>query len=314
MASTFPNRFLDSLTIGGVPITSTNPGEVFFVNSSSVLPNKGIGGSDGNKGTYLQPFKSVAYAITQCKAGRGDIILCMPGHTETIGAAAAINFSTQTGVAVVGLGTGSLRPTFNFTTTASTITMSAANCVFKNCLFTGGITAVVSMIVISAADCVLDSCETRDVTGIMTVGVLTTAAANRLRILDHIHKGSTGTGTTAAIAIVGGDEIEITARKISGCFSVAAINVLTTATTNLFVHDVQRFRSYNNASDIFLKDTITASTGQVGPNINLALNQNSADITEAITGATFRVVDPVYVVNADNEKAILINWTASTDT
>lgn len=313
MTSNFPNRFLDNVTIAGVPLTSTNPGKVVFVNNSGVLPAKGVTGSDGNKGNYLHPYATVNYAISQCKAGRGDIVLCMPGHSENISTAGGITFGTNTGVAVIGLGTGSLRATFNFTATAGTVTMTAASCAIKNCLFTGGITAVVSPIVVSASDCVIESCELRDVTGVMTAGILTTAAANRLRILDHVHKGSTSTGTTAAIAIVGGDEIEITARKISGCFSVAAIDVRTTATTNLFVHDVQAFRSRNNASDVFVKDTVTASTGQIGPNLNLSLNQNTANITEAITGATFRVIDPVYVVNADNEKALLINWTASAD-
>ena len=80
----------------------------------------------------------------------------------------------------------------------------------------------------------------------------------------------------------------------------------------MFVHDVGRFYT-RNAADIFLIDTITASTGQIGPNLNLRLTDNAANITEAITGATFVVMDPVYVCNLAGEKAMLINWTASTD-
>lgn len=298
--------FPAGVTIGNVPILNLYPGKVFWVSSTA--------GSDNNRGTFTRPFATLANALTFTTAGKGDIILIKPGHTETVATAGAITFGTKTSVAVIGLGTGSLRPTFNFTTTASTITMTAASCTLKNVLLTGGITGVVSPIVVSASDCTIESVELRDVTGVMTAGILTTAAADRLRILDHVHKGSSSTGTTAAIAIVGGTEIEITARKIIGCFSAAAIDVRTTATTNLFVHDVGAFRSLNNSSDIFVKDTITASTGQIGPNLNLSLNQNTANVTEAITGATFRVIDPVYVVNKDNEKAMLINWVASTDT
>ena len=205
-----------------------------------------------------------------------------------------------------------MRPTINFTATASTFTMSAANCAVHNFLFTGGIDAVVSLIVVSAADCVIDSCEIRDVTGQMTLGILTTAGANRLKILNHVHKGDTAAGTAAAIAIVGGSESEITADRIDGNFSVGGIDIRTTATTNLYVHDIGRFYT-RNAADIFLIDTITASTGQIGPNINIRLTDNAANITEAITGATFVVMDPVYVVNLAGEKAMLINWTASTD-
>jgi len=310
--SNFPLGFPNGVTIGGVPLQQTNPGKVFWVNSTTVLAEKGIGSSDGNPGTYQKPFATVDYAIGQCTASRGDVIMVMPGHTETISAAAGVALDVA-GVAIIGLGTGSLRPTFNFTATASTFTISAANCAIKNCLFTGGIDAVVSPIVVSAADCVIDTCELRDVTGQMTDGILTTAGANRLRILDHIHNGATAAGTNAAIAIVGGDRIEITAQHIDGNFAVGGIDVRTTATTNLFVHDIGRFYT-RNAADIFLVDTITASTGQIGPRINIRLTDNAANITEAITGATFVVMDPVYVANLAGEKAVLINWTASTDT
>jgi len=311
MASSYPNRFLNGIEIGGVPITQTNPGNVFWVNGSSVLPDKGIAGSNGNKGSYLQPFATVDYAIGKCKASRGDIILVMPGHTETISAAAGVALDVA-GVTIIGLGRGSLRPTFNFTATASTFTMSAANCAIRNCLFTGGIDAVVSMIVVSAADCVIDSCELRDVTGQMTDGILTTAGATRLKIVNHKHDGASAAGTNAAIAIVGGDDIEITIDRMDGNFAVGGIDIRTTATTDLFVHDVKYFRT-RNAADIFIVDTITASTGQIGPDIYLRLQDNAANITEACTGATFVYMQPISIVNLAGESSMFTNITASTD-
>lgn len=309
--SNFPNGFANGVTIRGVPLPLAHPGKVFWVNNSSVLPEGGIGGSNGNKGTYLQPFSTINYAVTQCKAGRGDIIAVMPGHVETVSSAGGLTVN-KSGVAIVGLGVGALRPQINLTATASTVLMSAANCSFYNCLFTGGIDAIVSMIVVSAADCTIDKCELRDVTGQMTLGILTTAGADRLKVLRHTHKGDTAAGTNAAIRLVGGDRIEITAEVIDGNFAVGGIDIATTATTNLYVHDIGRFYT-RNAADIFLVDTITGSTGQIGPNINIRLTDNAANITEAITGATFIVQDPVYVCNLAGEKGMLINWTASTD-
>lgn len=309
--SNYPNGFTSGLTVRGVPLTVAHPGQVFFVNGSSVLAPEGISGSDGNPGTYQKPFATIDFAIGQCTASRGDIIFVMPGHAETVSTAAGIALDVA-GVAIVGLGVGSLRPTLNFTATAATLTMSAANCSLKNILITGGIDAVVSPIVVSAADCTIEGCELRDVTGQMTDGILTTAGANRLKILKHVHKGDTAAGTNAGIAIVGGSDIEIQIDNMDGNFAVGGIDIRTTATTNLLVHDVLRFYTRNSA-DIFLIDTITASTGQIGPNINLRLTDNAANITEAITGATFVVMDPVYVVNLAGEKAMLINWVASTD-
>jgi len=163
----------------------------------------------------------------------------------------------------------------------------------------------------TAADCVLQL-NYRDVTGQCTDCVLTTAAADRLYIDVNDYDGATAAGTNAGIAIVGGDHIEIVGRYMDGNFAVGGIDIRTTATTDLFVHDFKYFRT-RNAADIFLVDTITASTGQVGPNIYLRLNDNAANITEAITGATFVQHLPISVVNLAAEVGMTINTTASTD-
>jgi hypothetical protein len=309
--SSFPNGFSSGILVRGIPLTMAHPGNVYWVSNSSVLPDKGIGGSNSNDGSFLRPFSTIDYAVGMCKASRGDIIMVKPGHVETVSAAAGLAIDVI-GVAIIGLGVGSLRPKVNLTATASTVTMSAANCTVQNILFTGGIDAIVSMIVVSAADCSIQGCELRDVTGQMTVGILTTAAADRLKILDHVHNGDTAAGTGAAIAIVGGDRIEITAEVIDGNFSVGAIDIRTTATTNLHVHDIKRVFT-RNAADIIVIDTITASTGQIGPWINGRLTDNAANITEAFTGATFVYMQPLNLVNLAGESSMFSNIAASTD-
>lgn len=309
--SNYPNGFSNGITVRGVPLAVAHPGQVFFVNNSSVLAPRGVSGSDGNPGTYQKPFSTLDFAIGQCVANRGDIIYVMPGHIETVATAAAIALDVA-GVAIIGLGVGSLRPKLNFTATGATMTMSAANCSIKNILFTGGIDAVVAPLRISAADCTVEGCEMRDVTGQMTDGILTTAGADRLKILKHVHKGDTAAGTNAAIAIVGGSDIEITAEVLDGNFAVGAIDIRTTATTNLYVHDIGRAFT-RNAADIIVVDTITASTGQIGPNINARLTDNAANITEAFTGATFVYMQPLNLVNLAGESSMQSNITASTD-
>ena len=310
MSSNFPSGFLNGVIIRGVPLLQLHPGKVFWVNNSSVLPDGGITGNDNNKGTYLSPFSTINGAVTQCTAARGDIIVCMPGHAETVSAAAGVDLS-KSGIALIGLGTGALRPTLNLTATTSTVALSAANCSMVNVLITGGVDAIVSAVLVSAADCYVEL-NYRDVTGQCTDCLLTTAGATRLKVHVNDYDGATAAGTNAGIAIVGGDHIEITGLYMDGNFAVGGIDVRTTATTDLLVHDFVSFRT-RNAADIFLVDTITASTGQVGPNINIRLQDNADNVTEAVTGATFVVQDPVYVVNLANEKGMLINWTASTD-
>lgn len=301
--SNYPGGFAQGVTIRGMPLLNSYPGNIFWVHS--------VSGSDGNSGTFDRPFSTVDYAIGRCTASNGDIIVVKAGHTETITAAAGVALDVI-GVAIVGTGTGDLRPRFNFTTAVgASVVVSAANCAIVNCRFTGGFDALTGPIGIQAADFSLINCQYRDVTGQATDVVLTTAAANRLLIDGYEHLGDSAAGGASAIAIVGGDQITIRNFKLNGNFSTSAIDVRTTATTNLSIHDGYIWTK--NAADLCVKDTITASTGRIGPNMYLMLTDNAANITEAITGATFHLFDNIYVCNLAGEKAMLINTTASTD-
>lgn len=149
-AANYPKGF-DAITIRGLPITQAHPGKVFWVsNASTLLPGQ-RGGSDGNKGTFDSPFSTVDGAIGNCVAGRGDIIFVKPGHAETLSAANAI-LADISGVAIIGLGLGSNRPTFTLdTATTTTIGVTAANVAFKNCIFTANFADIVAVFTLTTA-------------------------------------------------------------------------------------------------------------------------------------------------------------------
>jgi len=149
--SHYPNGFSGGVSIRGVPIVTTNPGSVYWVDSN--------GGSNGHKGSVDQPFGTIDYAIGRCTASKGDIIFVKPGHTETISAAAGIACDVI-GVAIVGLGRGSLRPTITLdTATTATLTISAANVSLHNLLFKANFADIVRIINVTAVDAQIDSCE-----------------------------------------------------------------------------------------------------------------------------------------------------------
>lgn len=149
-ASNFPKGF-DRITIRGVPVTQTHPGKVFWVSNTSTLLEGQRGGSDGNKGTFDSPFSTIDYAIGQCVANRGDIILVKPGHAETVSSAGAIAADVA-GVAIIGLGMGSTRPTITFdTATTAAIAVSAANVALKNMILTANFADIVAPITLTAA-------------------------------------------------------------------------------------------------------------------------------------------------------------------
>lgn len=149
--SNFPHGFTHGVTIRGVPIQLMHPGKVFWVNNSGVLPEGGIGASDGNDGSYLKPFSTIDYAIGKCTASRGDVIMVMPGHAENISAASGLT-SDVAGVALVGLGTGTLRPKLSFTAAAATHVISAANCSFYNIQWEANFADVATGLDVSGVD------------------------------------------------------------------------------------------------------------------------------------------------------------------
>lgn len=162
----FPQGFTNGMNVRGMPLLQMQPGEVFWVNNSAVLNKNAAAGSDGNRGTYQRPFATLTFALSQCVAGRGDIIFLGAGHAETITAAAGIALNVA-GVAIIGIGAGSLRPTFTFTTAATaSITVAAANMSIQNCLFISGVAALATVFdnanAVVATDFAIDSCEFRD--------------------------------------------------------------------------------------------------------------------------------------------------------
>jgi len=157
--SNYPSGFANGITLRGVPIQQLHPGEVFFVNNSSVLAKQGVGGSDGNAGTYQKPKSTIAGAITAATSGRGDVVICMPGHSETIETDGGLALS-KAGVAVIGLGVGTLRPVIIVDTlAAAAITVTAANVTLQNFEIRASFADITNAIDVSAAWFSLLDCE-----------------------------------------------------------------------------------------------------------------------------------------------------------
>lgn len=260
-------------------------------------------------------FPSLVDVQASLTADQGDRVIVGAKHVETVAAAAGLAFA-KAGIDFYGLGRGSNRPKINFTATGSDFDIDAADIYMKNFLFTGGIDNVAAMIDVNAADFTLEDCEIRDVTGNIIIALVTDANADRMKLIRLvINMSATGNGAEA-IRIIGGDDIEIISPKIYGNFSVAAIQVHTTAAVRLVLRGSSEIPGYIwnvNAIDTALDDTPNTTTGHIGPFLYLMLKDNSDNITTAITADAMQLFDPVYVCNLAGEKAMLINWTASTD-
>lgn len=144
--SIFRDGFADGVVIRGIPILQAQPGEVFYVGNGPVLRPNAVGGANGNRGTFLDPFATLTYAVnTACGPGRGDIVFIMPNHKETLSNATTALLQCS-GVAVVGLGAGESRPTFTYDTAdTANIPVWGANISIQNCIFVANYADVASL-------------------------------------------------------------------------------------------------------------------------------------------------------------------------
>jgi len=105
-------------------------GQIFVVGASTVanvdIARQIFGTSPNGK---IRFHETIANAIAQCTASAGDVIYVLPGHTETVTSAIAVNVA---GVSIIGLGQGMLRPTMTGNGTIDVFNVTAANVTIEN--------------------------------------------------------------------------------------------------------------------------------------------------------------------------------------
>ena len=302
-----------SLVIADAGIST---GKKFYVDSGATygLDADGYGvNPDGPMVTLNKPFTDKLVV-----ANNGDIIYAMPGHAENLPADSAVDMDIA-GVKIIGLGDGAARPTFTCTATTGDFKLAAASSIIENLLFLNDIDNSTGLLEVSGADCKVRDCEIReaDAAKFADILLLTTAGAVRMEIVKVKIVGNAGDGAVSAISLVGTTQPHIHDCNIYGDFSTSVIDCATTLSTLLRIHDCHLWNAdATGGADAIqcVLDTITGSTGIIGPNVNCHLGADDHNITGAFTGATF-VVNPsgCQVTNAVGEKGMPINWTAATD-
>jgi hypothetical protein len=203
----FGGGFANGISIRGVPLIQTHPGQVFWVGNASTILTGQRSGSNGNKGTFDSPFGTINYAKSRCTANRGDIIFVKPGHAETITTAAQLVLDVA-GVAIIGLGVGSNRPTLTFSAAAANIPITAANVTVHNILHKANFADVVSAYTATGTatptDFVLDRCAFNDTSSILNFVKCVTgnATANSMDGFHFTNNRVMGLATTAATQAV----------------------------------------------------------------------------------------------------------------
>lgn len=221
------SNFPGGVSSFGVPVMGNGflpptTGKYFFVDSNT--------GSNSNDGRSPDsPLATIDYAIGLCTANKGDVIVVMPGHAETISAAGGITADVA-GISIIGLGVGSNKPTIRFSATASTFLISAANVYVANLRVTSTIDEVVKMFSVTAAYVTLDNIEHFETASCQTIQfLLTSAAADYLTVKNCYHYQANAAGSAQKwIELVGCDNTRI----LDNTFILALNNAATTAVIN----------------------------------------------------------------------------------
>jgi hypothetical protein len=180
----------------------------------------------------LRFFSTVSAALAACTANSGDTIFVLPGHTETITAAAGVDVNVA-GVNIIGLGSGSLVPTFTFTTAVTaSFNVTAANVTIQNIAYVAGIDNITAMINVSGAyvsflDCFFttNTAALGAVLGILTAATATSFRVERCRFIGTA--ANSGTTTTAQIKHEVGVDYVIKDCYFTGKMTQAILNATT---------------------------------------------------------------------------------------
>lgn len=154
-------------------------GRKFYVHAT-----RGSDGGGAAHGTIDSPFASLEYAISNdiVRADRGDVIIAMPGHAETLSSELTMDIA---GVAMIGLGFGRNYPVLTPSFASDSIAIDGARCLLSGFNFAvpgvDGQNAIIN--VGAAADCAITNCIMQGSTTAINVDSFITVEAGAHRLL-----------------------------------------------------------------------------------------------------------------------------------
>jgi hypothetical protein len=257
-------NFPNGISSQGVPVTPgrMTTGNIFYVDVAT--------GSDGNKGTSKsKPLASLNAAIGKCTANKGDLIYLMPNHYEDIAdtsSSGAIDLDVA-GISVIGLGSGSNMPRFDFNHADSDFLIGANNVTVENVNFEATVTGVKLGVAIEAGvtGTTIRGCKftvETTTTDEFLISINLLAGCNNTIIEGNYIDMGLG-GAAHAIKLVGASsDVRIYDNTIKGDYSTANIGGITTLSTEV---DIRRNLLINGGSGgIGTEPVIEMLTGTTG--------------------------------------------------
>lgn len=176
--------------------------------------------------------------LARCRAGRGDTVVVLPGHSEDVTATACRLASLVNGCRIIGMGEGSNMPVFRWTATGSQWVMDNNDVTISGLrLRMEGANGIVKAIAISGTDCCIRDCDIELASGAAlkaTIGIEMAAGAHRTIIVNNFFRGTATHNVTDGVLVAGvANDCQVafntmvaSATAINGLIRVAAVAAL----------------------------------------------------------------------------------------
>ena len=277
---------------------SFTTGNIYFVSSTSATATNATGAGRSPR----TPFATIDYAVGQCTASNGDVIYVMPGHAETVSAAAGLALDVA-GITIKGLGTGSLIPTMTLdTATTADVDVDAANVTVENIHFRVNFADVVAAIDVNAANAIFRGCKFTSVATNMNALIWILGASSTTSnglVVEDCYFLDKDAANTHAISLPGtSDQCIIRRNILQGDWGTAAIGAAGVV-TNIVVTDNVIFNAATD-NDACINIAATA-TGIVMRNLACG----GAAQGNGITATACAIAENYYGVTTEDLSAIL---------
>lgn len=275
---------------GNIPVTT---GKYFFVDS-----NTGSNSNPGNAPT--RPLATLDAALGKCRDSKMDVIVLMPGHSETITGAGGITID-KIGVYIVGLGSYDLRPRFLMDgATTVTCLVTAANVTVENCVFAAGHADVAVFATVTAKGCCFKYCKFEDniATEDFVVGFNVGAADNDSDGFSFLYNDwSTPNASSGVIKLLKNqNDVKIVGNTFCVDCSASTYAVIYSPDTeiqvNILIADNVIHNLHDGNAAVGIAVANTASTGAIVR--NLIGHQDAAGETPVLAGAAGLFVSQNY--------------------
>lgn len=250
------NLLPNPLAIPGY-ILSPNGGKIAYVSSLGVQ-------DDTTQDIASNLFTTVNAALAQARANRGDVVVVLPGHTETV-SGTDIWSNQVAGVAIIGVGFGTERPTFTFTGATDQFLLNDANVIYDNLRFLNGSSNTTLAWDVSAAGVQFRNCyiQASDASNKLTSVMRLSSGAN-----DFTMVGTDIIGGSTAITDTFLTNAAVTRLYMEKCHFAAAlatteglVTMATAAPTRIRIFDCT-FENFVGSSTVAAKG-IASATGTV---------------------------------------------------